>query len=47
MILLNFAHPLSAEQPARIEELTDQMVERVVDALAQFHNGQPFAEQAV
>jgi hypothetical protein len=46
MILLNFAHPFTAEQLARIEELTDQALERVIDALAQFDHDQPFAEQA-
>jgi len=45
MIVLNFSHPLTHEHLARIEALTGQAVERVIDAPAQFDHAQPFAEQ--
>ncbi|MCL5999090.1 MAG: CRISPR-associated protein Csx15 [Chloroflexi bacterium] len=46
MLLLNFAHPITPAQRARIEELAGQSVERVVDVPAQFDPAQPYAEQA-
>ncbi|MGC9400727.1 MAG: CRISPR-associated protein Csx15 [Anaerolineae bacterium] len=45
MILLNFAHPLTAEQRAQIEALTDQAIERVVDIPSQIDPQQPLAPQ--
>ena len=46
MIVLNFAHPLIAEHLAHIQALSDQPVERVIDAPVQFDHGRPFAAQA-
>lgn len=45
MILLNFSHPLTDEQLARVEALTDTSIDRVIDLLAHFDHGQPFADQ--
>lgn len=45
MILLNFAHPLTDEQRAQIEALTDQTVERVVDIPSQIDPQEPLAPQ--
>lgn len=45
MILLNFAHPLTDDQRAQIETLTDQTVERVVDIPSQIDPQQPLASQ--
>ena len=45
MIVLNFAHPLTAEHLAHIQALSDQPVERVIDAPVQFDHAQPFAAQ--
>ncbi|HDQ73997.1 MAG TPA: hypothetical protein ENN19_18160 [Chloroflexi bacterium] len=45
MILLNFAHPLTAEQRAQIETLTDQAIERVVDIPSQIDPQQSLAPQ--
>lgn len=45
MILLNFAHPLTADQRAQIEALTDQTLERVVDIPSQIDPQQPLAPQ--
>jgi hypothetical protein len=45
VIVLNFSHPLSAEQLAQIEALTGEAIERVVDAPAQFDHQLPFAPQ--
>lgn len=45
MILLNFSHPLSPDQLARVAELTGQQVDRVVSLPAQFDHGQPFVPQ--
>lgn len=45
MILLNFSHPLSAEQRAGVEALAGAPITRVIDAPAQFDHQQPFAPQ--
>lgn len=45
MILLNFAHPLTAEHLAQVEAISGQTAERVIDAPAQFDHAQPFAAQ--
>jgi hypothetical protein len=45
MILLNFAHPLTEDQRAQIETLTDQTIERVVDIPSQINPQQPLAPQ--
>ncbi len=45
MILLNFAHPLTDDQRAQIEALTDQTIERVVDIPSQIDPQQPLAPQ--
>ena len=45
MILLNFTHPLSTEQCARIEALTGQPLTRVIAAPVQFDHDRPFAAQ--
>jgi hypothetical protein len=45
MILLNFTHPLTSDQLARIETLTDEPVAEVRDIPAQFDNEQPFVPQ--
>jgi len=45
MILLNFSHPITPDQIARIEELTGQTVERLVDIPVQFDNQAPFLPQ--
>jgi hypothetical protein len=47
MILLNFSHPLTDEQLAQVEALTEQPVERVVHRPAQFDNGVDFGSQVV
>ncbi len=45
MLLLNFAHPVTPAQRARIEELAGQPVERVIDVPAQFDPARPYAAQ--
>jgi hypothetical protein len=45
MILLNFSHPLTAEQSAGVEALAKNPITRVIDAPAQFDHQQPFAPQ--
>lgn len=45
MILLNFSHPLTAEQLQRLEELTGRKIDRVVEIDAQVDNQQPLAYQ--
>ncbi len=46
MLILNFSHPLTPAQRARIEELTGQPIERVIDVPTQFDPARPFTEQA-
>lgn len=45
MIILNFSHPLTAEQRAQIAILTDHAIERVIDVPVHLDHAQPFASQ--
>src|SRR5262249_36069100 len=45
MLVVNFSHPLTPAQQARITELTGRPVERVIEVLTQLDAQQPFAEQ--
>ena len=45
MILLNFAHPLTAAQRASVERCSGQALERVVEVKTQLNHDQPFAAQ--
>ncbi len=47
MLILNFAHPLTEEHIARIEEITGQKVERVMVIDSQIDPQQPLADQIV
>ena len=47
MILLNFSHPLTAEQLRQIETLTGQKVERVVEVHSQIDPQQPVVPQLI
>lgn len=46
MLLLNFSHPLPAEQLARVTELTGQPIDEVRHVPAQFDQSLPFIPQA-
>jgi hypothetical protein len=45
MLVLNFSHPLTGEQVARIEQLLGQSIERIIALPAQFDQQQPFVPQ--
>jgi len=45
VIILNFAHPLTAEHIAQIEATSGEQVERVVEVPCQLDNAQPLAFQ--
>src|SRR6266508_4569486 len=45
MTLVNFTHPLTPAHLAQVEQLTGQVVERVVDVKTQFDSERPFGEQ--
>lgn len=45
MILLNFSHPVTPAQQAQIEALTEQRIDRTIDAMPQFDEQQPFGPQ--
>lgn len=45
MILLNFSHPITPAQQTQIEALTGQTIVRVVEAMPQFDEQQPFGPQ--
>ena len=45
MLLLNFTHPIPADQVGRITQLTGQPVETVLTLPAQFDHAQPFIPQ--
>lgn len=47
MILLNFAHPLTADHLQQIEALTGQVVERVIEVNSQIDPWQPLIPQVV
>jgi hypothetical protein len=46
MTLLNFSHPITPEQKAQIEQMSGQVVERVIEIPAQFDHERSFIEQA-
>ncbi len=45
MILINFSHPVTAEQRAQIEALTGEPIARTIERPAQFDTAEPFAPQ--
>jgi hypothetical protein len=45
MILLNFAHPLTAEQIEQLQALSDERLEQIHDLPVQFDPDQPFRPQ--
>jgi hypothetical protein len=45
MLLLNFSHPITQEQLARIRELVGRDVESVITVPTQFDHGRPFVDQ--
>ena len=45
MILINFSHPLTEEQIAQVNSLSDKKVTDVIDLPVQFVNDQPFLPQ--
>jgi len=47
MILLNFAHPLTPEQIAQIEDLSCQKIASVIEVPSQIDSEQPLAPQVV
>ena len=47
MLLLNFAHPLTADQVKKIEDITSQPVERVLEVHTQIDAQQPLIPQVV
>jgi len=47
MILLNFSHPLIPDHLARIEALSGQPVERVIEVPSQIDTRQPLVSQVV
>lgn len=47
LLILNFSHPLTSEQLAQIEGMTEQKVEDVIEAKMQFDDEEPFAPQLV
>ncbi len=45
MLLLNFSHPLTADQLAQVESLTGHPMDRVIDLPTQFDHSSPFLPQ--
>ncbi len=45
MVIVNFSHPITASQRGRIELMTSQIVERVIDVKTQFDGSSGFAAQ--
>jgi hypothetical protein len=42
MILINFSHPLTAEQTSQVEKLAKQTIQQVISIPVQFDNTQSF-----
>jgi hypothetical protein len=47
MILVNFSHPLSAEQIGQVEKITGQKIERVIEIRSQIDPQKPLEEQVL
>jgi len=47
MLVLNFAHPLTPAQLGRVEELTEQPAEQVIEIPTHFDHHRSFPEQVV
>ena len=45
MILVNFSHPLTGEQQARVEQAVDERIKRIIDVPVHFDDARPFAPQ--
>ena len=45
MLLLNFTHPITDAQRAQIEALTGRAIDRVIERMPHFDDGQPLAPQ--
>lgn len=45
MIILNFSHPITPAQQARINALADEAIEQVIDLPTHFDNALPFRPQ--
>ncbi len=45
MILLNFTHPITDAQRAQIEALTGRAIDRIIERMPHFDDGQPLAGQ--
>lgn len=45
MILINFSHPLTAEQTSQVEKLAKQTIQQVISIPVQFDNTQSFLPQ--
>jgi hypothetical protein len=45
MLLINFAHPLTAAQRADVERVSGQAVERVIEVKTQLDHERPFGSQ--
>lgn len=45
MILLNFTHPVTDAQRTQIEALTGQAIDRLIERMPHFDDGQPLAPQ--
>lgn len=47
MILVNFSHPLSAEQIGQVEKITGQKIEKVIEIRSQIDPQKPLEEQVL
>ena len=47
MIVVNFSHPLTGEQQARIEAITEERIKRLIEVACQMDTEQPFDVQIV
>ena len=47
MLFINFSHPLDGAQLQRIEELTGQKIEQIIEVSSQIDQQRPLAEQIV
>lgn len=47
MIILNYAHPITAPQQEQIMKLTERHIERIIDITSQINQQEPFIPQII
>jgi len=46
MIILNYAHPITASQQEQVVKLTERTIEKIIDIPSQINQQEPFTPQS-